>query len=135
MHDMSNDGKTDEQWRQQLSPEQYRICRQQGTERAFSGEYCDTKTPGQYHCSCCDTPLFESKTKYDSGSGWPSFYQPMDPSNVDNEVDETNGMVRNEVHCARCGSHLGHVFEDGPKPTGQRFCINSASLNLVENKD
>lgn len=132
---MSNDEKTDEQWQQELTPEQYRICRQQGTERAFSGEYCDTKTPGLYHCSCCNAPLFDSKTKYDSGSGWPSFYQAMEPSNVDNEVDDSLGMVRNEVHCARCGSHLGHVFDDGPMPTGQRFCINSASLKLEENKD
>lgn len=132
---MSDHEKSDEQWRLELSPEQYRICRQQGTERAFSGEYCDTKTPGQYHCSCCNAPLFDSKTKFDSGSGWPSFYQAMEPSNVESEVDDSHGMVRNEVHCARCGSHLGHVFEDGPMPTGQRFCINSASLKLEESKD
>jgi peptide-methionine (R)-S-oxide reductase len=127
---MSDSDKTDAKWRRQLTPDEYRICRQQGTERAFSGEYCDTKTPGRYHCICCDAPLFDSDAKYDSGSGWPSFYQPLDPCGVDNKVDTSHAMVRNEVHCARCGSHLGHVFDDGPRPTGQRFCINSVSLKL-----
>ena len=127
---MSDSEKTDAQWRRQLTPDEYQVCRQQGTERAFSGEYCNTKTPGQYHCTCCDAPLFDSDAKYDSGSGWPSFYQPLDSSSVDSEVDGSHAMVRNEVHCARCGSHLGHVFDDGPRPTCQRFCINSVSLKL-----
>ncbi|WP_188663315.1 peptide-methionine (R)-S-oxide reductase MsrB [Terasakiella brassicae] len=124
--------KTDEEWRQKLSPDEYAVCRQRGTERAFTGRYWDTKTPGVYHCAGCGEPLFDSDTKYDSGSGWPSFYQPFDPDSVEENRDTTHGMIRTEVHCAKCDSHLGHVFEDGPQPTGLRYCINSLSLKLHE---
>ncbi|MFP5464550.1 MAG: peptide-methionine (R)-S-oxide reductase MsrB [Gammaproteobacteria bacterium] len=122
--------KDDAQWRQRLSPEQYRVCRQKGTEPAFTGAYWDEKTPGVYRCAGCGEVLFDSATKYDSGSGWPSFWQPADPAAVATETDTTHGMQRVEVHCARCGSHLGHVFPDGPRPTGERYCINSLSLTL-----
>jgi len=124
--------KSDAQWREELSPEEYSICRQHGTERAFTGRYWDTKTPGIYHCAGCGEALFDSDTKYDSGSGWPSFYQPMNGNCVEETRDSTHGMVRTEVHCAKCDSHLGHVFEDGPQPTGLRYCINSLSLKLEE---
>ncbi|WP_419798964.1 MAG: peptide-methionine (R)-S-oxide reductase MsrB [Terasakiella sp.] len=124
--------KTDEEWREELSPDEYAVCRQHGTERAFTGRYWDTKTPGVYHCAGCGEPLFGSDTKYDSGSGWPSFYQPLDPDSVEENRDTTHGMIRTEVHCAKCDSHLGHVFEDGPQPTGLRYCINSLSLKLHE---
>lgn len=124
--------KTDEEWRQKLSLDEYAVCRQHGTERAFTGRYWDTKTPGVYHCAGCGEPLFDSDTKYDSGSGWPSFYQPLDPDSVEENRDTTHGMIRTEVHCAKCDSHLGHVFEDGPQPTGLRYCINSLSLKLHE---
>jgi len=124
--------KTDEEWRDELSPDEYAVCRQAGTERAFSGRYWDTKTPGVYHCAGCGEALFDSDTKYDSGSGWPSFYQPLDPGSVEENRDTTHGMIRTEVHCAKCDSHLGHVFEDGPQPTGLRYCINSLSLKLHE---
>lgn len=123
-------GLTDAQWRERLSPEQYRILRQHGTERAFTGAYWSTKTPGRYRCAGCGTELFSSETKYDSGSGWPSFTAPADSGVVEERTDASHGMVRTEVLCARCGGHLGHVFPDGPAPARLRYCINSASLVL-----
>lgn len=122
--------KTEAEWKKILTPEQYRILREKGTERAFTGEYNDTKTPGTYVCAGCGQPLFSSEHKFDSGSGWPSFYKPIESDNVDTETDRAFGMVRTEILCSRCGGHLGHVFEDGPKPTGLRYCVNSASLEL-----
>jgi peptide-methionine (R)-S-oxide reductase len=122
--------KTDEEWREQLTPEQHRITRKKGTERAFTGAYNDCKDDGVYHCVCCGAELFDSSTKYDSGSGWPSFYAPVDAANVCEADDDSMFMRRTEVSCQRCAAHLGHVFPDGPEPTGRRFCVNSAALKL-----
>ena len=122
--------KSEQEWRKELSPEQYRILREAGTEPPFTGEYVYTKDNGVYRCAACGSELFSSDTKFDSGTGWPSFFEPMDEGGVELRDDASHGMVRTEVVCANCGGHLGHVFDDGPNPTGQRFCINSAALDL-----
>jgi peptide-methionine (R)-S-oxide reductase len=122
--------KTDQEWQKQLSPEQFQVARKAGTERAFTGKYWNTKDKGVYACVCCGQPLFSSDTKFDSGTGWPSFYKPLNEGAVETESDSSYGMVRTEARCAKCDAHLGHVFEDGPEPTGLRFCMNSASLEL-----
>ena len=122
--------KSDQEWRKQLTPQQYEITRQHGTEPAFTGQYLDTKTDGIYECLCCGESLYASTTKYDSGTGWPSFWTPIDEGKIRTKTDTSYGMVRTEVLCAACNSHLGHVFEDGPPPTGLRYCLNSVSLKL-----
>ena len=126
--------KTDAQWREQLTETQYNITRHGGTERAFTGEYCDSKADGVYACVACGLELFDSTKKFDSGSGWPSFFQSLDDQHVETETDNSLGMQRTEIRCRRCGSHLGHLFDDGPQPTGLRYCTNSASLTFVTRK-
>tara|TARA_Y100000588_G_scaffold369657_1_gene438928 strand:- start:128 stop:532 length:405 start_codon:yes stop_codon:yes gene_type:complete len=127
--------KSDAEWRELLTPEQYQVCRQKGTERAFTGKYDRCKDKGTYVCQCCGKPLFASDTKFDSGTGWPSFYAPIDPEAVEEEEDNSFFMRRTEVMCARCDSHLGHVFPDGPAPTGLRYCMNSVSLDLQPDEE
>ena len=126
--------KTDEDWQRELTPEQYEVLRRQGTEPAFTGEYTYNKEDGTYRCAACGNELFSSDTKFDSGTGWPSFYEPAAAEAVELRPDNSHGMTRTEVVCARCGSHLGHVFDDGPNPTGQRFCINSLSLDMEKSQ-
>ena len=122
--------KSDQEWQQELTPDQYHVLREKGTERAFTGKYNNNKAKGVYTCAACGQELFSSEAKYDSGSGWPSFYAPISEDKVEEERDTTHGMLRTEVLCSRCESHLGHVFDDGPTPTGQRYCMNSVSLNF-----
>lgn len=128
--------KSEAEWKAELTPEQYHILREKGTERPFTGKYYHSKETGTYHCAACGNALFTSDTKYESGSGWPSFWSPLAEGNIETRRDISHGMIRTEVVCARCGSHLGHVFDDGPQPTGLRYCINSVSLDLKpEGKD
>ena len=123
--------KTDAEWRAQLDDMQYKVTREHATERAWTGKYATNKDPGIYNCVCCGAPLFDSDTKFESGSGWPSFFAPLTETVVGTTVDKSFGMVRTEAHCSNCGAHLGHIFDDGPAPTGLRYCMNSASLDLV----
>lgn len=129
---MTEINQTEQQWREKLTPEQFEICRNKGTERPFSGKYNDCKQQGIYHCICCGNALFDSQRKFDSGSGWPSFWDVLNTESVNQTSDESHGMRRTEVTCKACDAHLGHIFEDGPQPTGMRYCINSTSLNLEE---
>jgi peptide-methionine (R)-S-oxide reductase len=126
--------KTDAEWKQQLSPEAFKVARQEGTERAYSGAYWDNHETGIYNCICCGLPLFSSATKFESGTGWPSFWQPINKTNVLEEKDNSYNMERTKVTCSRCGAHLGHVFDDGPRPTGLRYCLNSVSLSFEKKK-
>ncbi len=135
MNDANKISKTDAEWQEMLAPEQYRVTRMKGTEKPFSGEYVNCKEKGMYLCSNCGNELFSSETKFDSGSGWPSFFKPLDEKNVEMKADDAPGMSRTEVVCNKCGAHLGHVFDDGPNPTGQRYCINSVSLKLKKDTD
>ena len=122
--------RTDAEWQERLTPEQFQVARKAGTERAFTGEYWDCHDAGVYECVCCGTPLFSSETKFESGTGWPSFFAALSADAVEEDTDTSHGMVRTEARCGNCGAHLGHVFPDGPRPTGQRYCMNSASLRL-----
>jgi peptide-methionine (R)-S-oxide reductase len=132
---MTDMAQTESEWREKLTPEQYQVLRQGGTERAFTGKYWDSKAKGVYRCAGCGEELFSSDTKFESHSGWPSFFQPLDKNAIEEDADRSYGMVRTEIKCANCGGHLGHVFDDGPNPTGLRYCVNSASLDLDETDD